>query len=48
MGVNEILFCRKYDGIVSVNLENVVGADVDDVRKLLEEGDTDLNLVKWR
>ena len=30
---------------MSVNEESVVGADVDKVRKLLEESETDLNLV---
>ena len=42
---HENLFHRKYDDIVSVNQESVVGMDVEKVRKLLEEAETDLNLV---
>ena len=40
------LFYRKYDDIVSVNQESVVGADVEKVKKLMEESEADLNLVR--
>ena len=39
------LFFRKYDDIVSVNQESVVGDNVAKVKKLLKESETDLNLV---
>ena len=42
------LFYRKYDDIVSVNQESVVGADVEKVKKLMEESEADLNLVCTR
>ena len=39
---------RKYDDIVSVNQESVVGDNVEKVKKLLEESETDLNLTLRR
>lgn len=36
---------RKYDDVVVVNQENVVGADVANVRNLITECATDVSLV---